>query len=310
MSKKKALMVLAGTLIAAGTVAAISQPGPHRHRGSDRMHGDWGSHFGGMQRGKNPIMRLKALDTDKDGSVTLAEFTAPQEKRFTALDTNNDGGIDATEASARVRDRIEFRFKRFTHRLDRDKDGKITTDEFRRSARERFAMRDLDDDGRITAADMPPWMRDRMAEWKSRRGGMGPGKAPEDKAPDGKAPDAKAADDKATDGKGSAEGRRGRGGPFTMERAMAGRDAAFKGYDRNGDGVIDKAEIDAAVTERVDYWARRFVHRYDQNKDGKVTKDEFLRFARERFAALDLNDDGKLTEDDLPPWMRGRNILK
>ena len=304
MSKKKALMALAGTLIVAGTVAAISQTGPHRHRGGDRMHGDMGGHFGGFHRSMGPGMRLKALDADKDGTVTLAEFTSPSEKRFAALDKNNDGAVDAAEAAAPIRERIEFQFKRFVHRLDRDKDGKITAEEFRRFARDRFAMRDLDGDGRITEADMPPGMRERMAEWKSRRDAR---KSAEDKAPDGKAPDVKAPDPKSSADVGR---RGGRGGPFTLERTLAGRDAAFKQFDRNGDGVIDKVEIDAAVTERVDYWTRRFMHRYDQNKDGKVTKEEFTRFPRERFAAIDLNDDGKITEDDLGPWMRGRNILK
>jgi Ca2+-binding EF-hand superfamily protein len=41
-----------------------------------------------------------------------------------------------------------------------------------------------------------------------------------------------------------------------------------------------------------------------------VSKDEFNRFAKDRFANLDLDGDGKITEADLPPMMRGRGILK
>jgi Ca2+-binding EF-hand superfamily protein len=311
---RKALLAIAGTLMVVGTVAAVSQPGPRWHRGGEGMFGEWSGHKGrharGPHRGMSPMMRLKALDADHDGTITLAEFLAPSDKRFTSQDKNGDGAIDATEAGAAVRERYEFAMKRMLHRFDKDKDGKISLEEFRRSARDRFSLMDLDDDGTITAADMPPRMRDRIAAWKERREARKSAKDGETatKAPDAKAPDTKAPDAKGEDASGP-KGKRGRG-PVTLDRMLERRDAAFKRLDRNGDGFIDKADMDAIVNEHVDYWVRRFMHRYDQNKDGKVTKDEYQRFSRERFAMLDLNDDGKITEDDLAPWMRGRGILK
>ena len=48
--------------------------------------------------------------------------------------------------------------------------------------------------------------------------------------------------------------------------------------------------------------------RFDADGDGKVTKDEFKRFAKERFADLDVDGDGKITDADLPPMMRGRGV--
>lgn len=104
----------------------------------------------------------------------------------------------------------------------------------------------------------------------------------------------------------------------------------FARLDKNGDGVIDAAEIEAALTERQaqmgGWMAQRFgrggqgqmgnrqpgqmlLDRFDTNKDGKVTKDEFLAKVKERFDQMDLNNDGKITDDDLPPMMRGRNVL-
>lgn len=103
----------------------------------------------------------------------------------------------------------------------------------------------------------------------------------------------------------------------------------FAGLDKNSDGVIDAAEIEASFAERQNRggWLRQrfgrggpdqmgdrqpgqmLLRRFDANKDGKVTKDEFLAKVKERFAEMDLNNDGKITDDDLPPMMRGRNVL-
>ena len=41
-----------------------------------------------------------------------------------------------------------------------------------------------------------------------------------------------------------------------------------------------------------------------------MTKEEFNRFAKERFADLDVDGDGRITDADLPPMMRGRGLLK
>ena len=107
----------------------------------------------------------------------------------------------------------------------------------------------------------------------------------------------------------------------------------FARLDRNSDGVIDRAEIEAMLTERHGgrgWFGRRFggnrdqagtdqagggdrggrmLRRFDENKDGKVTKEEFLNTIKRRFAEMDLNNDGKITDEDLPPMLRGRGVL-
>lgn len=102
----------------------------------------------------------------------------------------------------------------------------------------------------------------------------------------------------------------------------------FARLDKNGDGFIDAAEIEASFADRQGRggWMRgrgsqggpggqtaqpgqRMLDRFDTNKDGKVTKDEFQAHVKKRFAEMDLNNDGKISDDDLPPMMRGRNVL-
>jgi Ca2+-binding EF-hand superfamily protein len=48
--------------------------------------------------GKGP--RFGMMDTDKDGKVTKAEFTAAEDKMFSKLDANGDGVITADEMQA------------------------------------------------------------------------------------------------------------------------------------------------------------------------------------------------------------------
>lgn len=73
---------------------------------------------------------LMAADTDGDGKISLAEWTAFQAKRkakgdpaksFARMDTNHDGFIDRSELDA-------FFAKRFA-RLDKNGDGVLTADE-------------------------------------------------------------------------------------------------------------------------------------------------------------------------------------
>ena len=95
-----------------------------------------------------------------------------------------------------------------------------------------------------------------------------------------------------------------------MERLLGRVDRQFDRLDKNGDGFIDAKDLERATAERIALASKRFFRRFDADGDGKVTRDEFNRFAKERFASHDVDDDGKITEADLPPMLRGRGFLK
>ena len=101
-------------------------------------------------------------------------------------------------------------------------------------------------------------------------------------------------------------GREGRGGP---PGGPGGPLPIVAALDTDGDGEISAREIDnAAVALRT----------FDRNKDGKLTRDEYLPAFRgggpggpnpaevvARMMAFDRNGDGKLARDELPERMRG-----
>jgi Ca2+-binding EF-hand superfamily protein len=290
MSKK--VLLIAGVLLAAGSIAALSAP--HFRGGGHMRHGPGGAMFGeggGGLFGPSPARfgeRLKEMDVNKDGAITLDEFLARRDPTFARLDTNNDGIVDRAEFEAAAKESADYWVKRFIRRFDADRDGRISKEEFAKARRERFAMRDLDGDGRIGLEDMGPGPRERLRRWREDRG-----------------KDAQ----ESKDGKEAGTEPKERRG-FSLDRLLGRVDRQFDRLDKNGDGFIDAKDLEPLAAERVAFASKRFFRRFDADNDGKVTKDEFNRFAKERFANLDMDGDGKITDADLPPMLRGRGLLK
>jgi Ca2+-binding EF-hand superfamily protein len=123
-------------LITAGSSVALAH-GP----GDGECHGG---------PGRGPGAHFEELDTNKDGSVTQAEFLAHGEARFAQADTNKDGKLTKEERQAAHQAHMKERFAKH----DTNKDGKLTKDELGKMPEEFQKRVDSNGDGAITQAEM------------------------------------------------------------------------------------------------------------------------------------------------------------
>ena len=133
----KTKWIVGSALIAliAGTAMAATQNAPE---------GGWRGGF------------FRQLDTNKDGKVERSEVEAWAEARFKALDTAGDGTLTKEQyvdaMIAKIRPRLEQRFDK----LDANKDGKVTAQEFEAPALARFDRRDTGKTGALSIDDLTP----------------------------------------------------------------------------------------------------------------------------------------------------------
>ncbi len=186
-------------------------------------------------------------------------------------------------------------------KLDANSDLAVSVDEYlsRRSAR--FGKLDIDGNGALDPSEVGAGAEERSMkrfEQLMQRADLNKDSKITREELD-KVPSARA----AADGKAQSPGRGG-------ERRAARLAKMFETFDRNGDGVVELTEFDAARAERTDYAKRRAMHVNDKDRDGKVTLQEFTLDPRERFARMDLDGDGKITAPDLPPDFRWQWIKR
>ncbi|HXG80703.1 MAG TPA: EF-hand domain-containing protein [Sphingomicrobium sp.] len=86
-----------------------------------------------------------------------------------------------------------------------------------------------------------------------------------------------------------------------IEAAKKERDGAFAKLDTNADGTLTKAEWEAGVKIPVakEPDAKPFLDRFDANKDGGITREEFRAPTLANFEKLDSNKDGNVTPDEV-----------
>lgn len=302
-------MIKRNLVLAAGLLGALSLTAPIGHtRGDGGWHAGYGQAYGhgnSWRHGRRALRKLRRVDADEDGKVTLEEFVIRSRTRFLELDADGNAELSAEELTKPMREQADYKVRLLMKTYDADGDGKITQDEFAAKSRKRFATRDFNGDGKISDDELPP----RRQKNKSKHYG-GDASAPGDAASaaqHGKGPK------HAGQYRGGRHGKYGRGQRHqvrSIEKVLEYSGRRFARYDTNADGVIEASEILDRGRERRVYYQRRRLHVLDANKDGTISSDEFLAGPKERFAVMDLDDDGAITADDLPPRMARRWKVK
>lgn len=105
--------------------------------------------------GKHHNKFMAFFDTNQDGNVTLDEFNQAAELRFKSMDTDSNGTVNATEFKHYVQSRREQRKEQHYLKVDLNKDGQISKDEFmtakQNHAESKFKKMDKNNDGLISS---------------------------------------------------------------------------------------------------------------------------------------------------------------
>jgi len=103
------------------------------------------------------------LDVNKDGKISLAEFTPVAEKKFLSIDMNKDEAVSAAEIDASLQAALERRRNRILANLDADKNGVISRAELDKYVEAMVTGADTDSDGGVSFAEARTF---KIAKWR------------------------------------------------------------------------------------------------------------------------------------------------
>lgn len=285
--RRSTLFILSGLagVVGIGAGVAFAEKGVGRHGG-----GAYDSERGEMRRGgwrgrertkENVLERARSrfarIDVDSDGTLSRDEITSAMTRRMEG------------RRGRRMERRLE-RMQRRLARADTNRDGTLTAEEFQARADRRFARFDVNGDGRIDDADLPPGLRGRDVlkptssfQPRRRRAGRMIRRL------------------RAANANGDNVVTKAEAMDFVMKR--------FARLDRDGSGAVNADDRTAFRQQVVDYRVARFLNRFDATDAGSVSRDAFLKRAEERFDRLDINGDGTISREERGRrgWRRGRH---
>lgn len=110
--------------------------------------------------------RFAAFDANRDGRLTLDEFPGRAKQRMWRTDANTDGAVTKAEMATAAERRMRIRLSRGMMRLDVDRDGKLSRNEFVDGGFRLFRIADRNRDGAVTREELAAT----FARWDERRG--------------------------------------------------------------------------------------------------------------------------------------------
>jgi Ca2+-binding EF-hand superfamily protein len=107
-------------------------------------------------QGQQPLTRKQIMETadrNRDGKIGRVEFLERMREAFFFVDANKDGFLILEEYQ-----RIQGADPRGFARADRNKDGKLSIDEFLKAVTEDFDAADKNDDGVLDEEEVKAWI--------------------------------------------------------------------------------------------------------------------------------------------------------
>ena len=193
----------------------------------------------------------------------------------------------------------------FMARLDTDGDGQVSKQEWQRD--EEFKRLDTDANGYISTAEFEAGFS------RNREGGRAGGAQAQPGGPAGQRAGERAGQGPRAEAPGQPAARAEQAADFAGalfrlvdsddngEMSVAEIDAfshKLSSADRDGDGKVTREEARETFSERAEQRGERFMERFDADKNGRVTREEFTG-RPEAFERMDSDGDGVVTAEEL-----------